>query len=181
MATNAGSGFLGSTAKFLKSIRSDFYILAGLLILSITGVALADAFVNISLWYWLAMVPVFFAASVFIDWKNTFEPGQSFLTLLIKQFAHWAGLMVVVYIAFMLRGIGSLDNTTTGLMLLSSFALATYLAGDISGWVFRLLGMFLAASLVIVAYMEHYIWVIIGVSLFLLAAYQFIMHRKSRA
>jgi len=100
------------------------------------------------------------------------------MRLLTGQLKHWIGLMVAVYSTFLLSKKGSLDNQTTGLMLLSNFALATYLAGDISGWVFRLLGIFLAFSLIIVAYMEHYIWVIIVVSLVLLALYQLIMHRK---
>lgn len=42
----------------IYAIRYDWYVLVGLLWLSIIGVAITDAFETMSHWYWLAMVPV---------------------------------------------------------------------------------------------------------------------------
>lgn len=80
----------------------------------------------------------------------------------------------------MLRNIGGLDNQTTGLSLLLIFALGTYLAEVTTGLLFQLLGIFLALSLVMVAYTEHYIWVTIGFALVVLILYSFVIHHANK-
>jgi hypothetical protein len=55
--------------------------------------------------------------------------------------------------------------------LLLIFALTTFLAGVTMGWLFRLLGIFLGLSLFVVAYVENYILIIIGISFLILVAY----------
>lgn len=159
----------------IQAIRYDWYVLVGLLWLSIIGVAITDAFEIISHWYWLAMVPVFFGACVFIEWKVARKKGISVRALLYEQIQYWAGLLAAVYLTFFLREIGSLDNETTGLILLLIFALTTFLVGVTMGWLFRLLGIFLGLSLIMVAYLEHYIWVIIGLSFLIMILYSFLI------
>ena len=48
------------------------------------------------------------------------------------------------------------------------------MAGVTMGWLFRLLGIFLGLCLILVAYMENYIAVIIALSVFMLVLYRFL-------
>ena len=160
---------------WLKHYQHQWFVLIGLMILSIVGVALADATERLSHWYWLAMVPVFFGACLFIEWKTTKAAGLSAHSIIIKQTLHWSGLLTAVLMTFFLRTIGSLDNQTTGLVLLLLFALTTFLAGVTMGWLFRLLGIFLALCLFLFAYMEHFIWITIWLALLIFVAHYFLL------
>jgi hypothetical protein len=59
-------------------------------------------------------------------------------------------------------------------VLLLVFALATFIAGIRMGWLFRLTGLFLAASLLVLAYMERYLWLLIVLGLLLLAGQHYL-------
>lgn len=155
----------------IKSIRYDWYVLIGLMSLSIVGVGFTDAAQQSSHWYWLAMVPVFFSTCLFVEWKTVRGSGVSARSIIIKQAQHWLGLLAAVYLTFFLRDFGRLDNETTGLILLLLFALTTFLAGVTMGWLFRLLGVFLGLSLFFVAYVENFVWMILGISFLMLIAY----------
>ena len=163
-----------STLKVLKAIRHDVYIFAVLMFLSILGVGITDASVRLSHWYWTAMIPVFFGACLFLEWHAKDKSGADPKALVIKQVQHWLGLLAGFYLAFFLRGIGSLDNQSTGLILLLLLALGTFFAGVTMGWLFKLLGIFLGICLMLVAYMENYIAVIISLSVAMLIVYRFL-------
>lgn len=167
------------TFKTIKAVRHDVYIFAGLMFLSILGVGVTDAFEHLSHWYWLAMVPIFFSACLFLEWHASIDSGVPAKTIIIKQVQHWLGLLGAVYLAFFLRQIGSLDNQTTGLVLLLLLALSTFLAGVTMGWMFRLLGIFLGLCLVLVAYMEHYVGFIIAISVLMLFLYHYLVNAVS--
>lgn len=162
----------------IKTVRYNTYIFAILMFLSVLGVAIADASERMSHWYWLAMVPFFFGACLFLEWQSTLESGVPAKTIVLKQIQHLLGLLVGIYLTFFLREIGSLDNQTTGLILLLLLALTTFLAGVTMGWLFRLLGIFLAISLILVAYTEHYLGIIIGISVLMLILYHFLVRPK---
>jgi hypothetical protein len=159
----------------IKTVRYDGFIFAILLFLSILGVAITDASERMSHWYWLAMVPVFFGACLYLEWQTSLESGVPAKTILLKQIQHWLGLLVGILLTFFLREIGSLDNQTTGLILLLLLALTTFLAGVTMGWLFRLMGIFLALCLILVVYMEHYLGLIIGISVLMLILYRFLV------
>ena len=161
-----------STLALLKAVEHDVYIFAALLFLSILGVGITDASVQTSHWYWTVMVPVFFAACLFLEWHDQRESGLDPKTIVIKQVLHWLGLLAGFYLVFLLREMGSLDNQSTGLVLLLLLALGTFLAGVRMGWLFKLLGIFLGLCLVLVAYMENYFAVMIALSVAMLIAYR---------
>lgn len=166
------------TQKGIKTIHYDGYIFAALMLLSIFGVAITDASEQISHWYWLAMVPIFFAACLYLEWQTSAKSGVPAKTIVLKQIQHWLGLLAGISITFYLREIGSFDNQTTGLILLLLLSLTTFLAGVTVGWLFRLLGIFLALCLVLVVYMEHYLSLIVGISVLMLILHHFLVKLK---
>lgn len=78
-----------------RSLRLDWYIMVSLLILSVIGVALTDAFEPFSHVYWRVMVLVLFAACLYIEWDAARKAGMPVRKLVITQVLHWLGLLVV--------------------------------------------------------------------------------------
>jgi len=72
-----------------------------------------------------------------------------------------------------------LNNETTGLVLLMIFALTTFITGIRMGWLFRLAGLFLAASLLMLAYLERYLWVLLLLGLLILLFHHYISRQKT--
>jgi len=163
-----------SISKKLISLRHDLYIFIILIFLSILGVGIADAFEIAAHWYWAAMVPVFFGACLYLEWQAIKQSGADARQVFFRQVLHWLGALASIFLAFFLREIGSLDNQTTGLILLLLLAQATFLAGVYTGWLFRLLGMFLGLCLILVAYMEHYVGVLIATAAVMIVLYHYL-------
>lgn len=163
-----------TVGKSLVSVRHDIYIFTALIFLSILGVGIADAFEYAAHWYWVGMVPVFFGACLYLEWQAIKHASASRNEILLVQLQHWLGVAAAFYLTFILREIGSLDNQTTGLILLLVLALGTYLSGITTGWLFRLLGIFLGFCLIMVAYMEHYVAVLIASAVAMLSLYHYL-------
>jgi hypothetical protein len=72
----------------------------------------------------------------------------------------WLSLLVGVLLVYMLLHSGRLDNENTGLIVLLLLAMTTFAAGLQLGPLVMLLGGFLALSLVLAAYIESYVWLI---------------------
>lgn len=168
-----------ATQKRIKTVRYDGYIFAVLMLLSILGVAITDASQQISHWYWLAMVPIFFGACLYLDWQSSAESSMPAKTIVLKQIEHWLGLLAGISITYYMRATGSFDNHTTGLIMLLLLSLTTFLAGSTVGWLFRLLGIFLALCLILVDYMEQYLSLIVGIAVLMLILHHFLTKPKT--
>lgn len=164
----------------VQVIRYDSYILIFLLILSLLGIGLTDAFGAVSKWYWMAMIPVFYGCNLFVEWQIAKERDIKFMMLLIKQVQYCIGLFAAVYLTFFLERLGSFNNETTGMILMLTLALSIFQTGVTTGWLFQLLGIFLGLCLMIVAYVENYIWAILALSIMLVAAYLFLPERLKK-
>lgn len=160
-------------AKF-QTIRYDGYILIFLLILSLLGIGLTDAFGAVSKWYWLAMIPIFYGCNLFVEWQGAKEKEIKFTALLLQQIQYCIGLFAAVYLTFFLEQLGSFNNETTGMILMLILALSIFQTGVTTGWLFKLLGIFLGLCLMVVAYVENYIWAILALSIILVVTYFFL-------
>lgn len=158
----------------MKIIRYDWYIFILLMCLSILGIGLTDAVGKLSRWYWVAMVPVFYGCNLFLKWQTSKAKGIKFAAVLLTQAQYWLGLLGAIYLTFRLENIGSINNDTTGMILLLILALSIFQTGVTSGWLFQLLGVFLGLCLLIVAYIDNYVWAILGLTIIVLLAYFFI-------
>lgn len=153
----------------MPSISHDWYILVVLSFLSILGVTITDATETASHWYWSVMVPIFFSASVYLEHKTM--PDEAMKAILCRQAQHWLSLWVAVLLTLKLRDIGSLNNQTTGLILLLIFALTSFQAGITTGWLFKLQGVLLAVGVVLVAFTEHFIGLLIITGIVIMVSY----------
>lgn len=148
---------------------------------SYIGVAYTDISPLRSQHYWYLMVPLFFIASLATEWQHVRTGKYPWKSVIWNHSMQWLAVLAAVKMVFIIQEIGRLNNETTGLILLLLFALTTFITGIRLGWLFRLAGIFLAISLMLLAYLERYLWVLIIVGAALLIVHHMIMrHRKKK-
>ena len=154
-------------------------VLVVLLFFVYIGVAWTDVSPTGSQMYWYLMVPLFFVASLIVEWPNVRSRQLPLQSMLAYQFWQWLAVLAAVKMIFVIQQIGRLNNETTGLVLLLVFALTTFVTGIRMGWLFRLVGLFLGASLLLIAYFERYLWVL-AVAGILALLFLHLAHRAER-
>jgi hypothetical protein len=111
-------------------------ILIVLILLSMIGIGITDFSPADSRLYWLAMVPVFAAACLILEWSRARGKGQKWITIVRTQLLIWFGLLLAVLLVFLLLHTGRLDNENTGLIILLLLALTTFFCGHPPGLAF---------------------------------------------
>lgn len=145
---------------FLHGLKVFEVIFVILVVLSLIGVGITDFSPAHSYWYWFAMAPVFACACLIIEWSHVRSEGKNWLSILRSQLLTWFGLLIAVQLVFLLLRAGRLTYESTGLVLLLLLALTTFIAGISLGYQLCLLGAFLGVTLLVVAYLEQYVWVL---------------------
>ncbi len=172
----------GSASPRLRTRRRmiDEIALIVLLGLAYLGVALTDVSPPRSHWYWLALVPVFFVVSLITEWHRVVDRKDRAGELIAIHALQWLALAAAIEMVFLIQQLGRLNNETTGLMLLLITALSTFDAGLRMGWLYRLTGIFLGLSLILLAYVERYLWLMAAVAVVLWLLYHFFGNRHRR-
>lgn len=152
-------------------------IFYGLIILSVIGAAISRTSIELGQVYWLSMIPLIAAASLYVEWAGARGTEISWITLLRTQLLHWASLIVAIELVYMLFGLGQLDRVTIGAIVLLLIAQTTFAVGVYVDWRFSLVGLFLAGCLVVISYLQVYMWLVLLVTfgIILLALY---LHRR---
>jgi hypothetical protein len=158
---------------FLHGLRVFEIIFIVFMLLSVIGAGITDFSPARSFWYWYAIAPVFACGCLFIEWNRVGADRKTWLSILRNQLLTWAGLMVAVHVVFLLLRAGRLTYESTGLVILLLLALTTFVVGINLGYQVCLLGGFLGLIVLMVAYLEEYVWVMVllamvggGVSLY---------------
>jgi hypothetical protein len=127
-----------------------------LLILSLLGISITHFSPEDGYGYWLMMVLVFGILAIVITWLKSKKSETDFAAIVKEQTLHWSSSLIVVGGAFLLQKSGRLDETGASLVVLLILALATILDGIRIGWQFSLIGFFLGACAIIIAYIEQF-------------------------
>jgi len=155
--TQQGPGERSLTERWIDFVRGPPGITAGvmaLLALVGTGVTLADA--RWARTYWLVLVPIYGVLCVFAAWQRTGQFGGT----VMRQTLHWLSVAIAMALDFtFLQGSGEQTATATGLSSLLILALGCVLAGVHLEWLFTLVGVLLAAILIIVSLAQQYLTV----------------------
>jgi len=170
----------GKKRIFQRRFRLDELTLFILLSASYIGVAITDMSPVNSHRYWLFMVPLFFVASLVTEWPNIRNEKHLWKNILLTHGLQWLALLVAVELVFLIQQIGRLNFETTALILLLEFALVTFIAGIRMGWLFRLTGIFLAISLLVLAYLERYLWILLLLAALILIIHHYISQYRSK-
>jgi hypothetical protein len=160
-----------------RRLGPEEVVLGSLAVLSIGGMAIADFSARWGLWYWLAMVPIFVAASLFTGWARARRRGETAFRILRRQLLHWATLPLAVYLVYVLEQTGRLNREDAGLVALLALALTTALAGVHFDWRLGVLGALLGITAASAALVEEFFWVLL-IPAVAAAAIAILWHRR---
>jgi hypothetical protein len=153
-----------------RRFQMEEALLILLLLLSLGGIWLTDFSAEEGYAYWLGMVLVFGLLAVLINWLQTKKTDQDFGAIVKEQFLHWTSALVTVGGVFLLQKSGQLTEISASLVVLLILSLATVLDGIRIGWQFSLVGFFLGACAIIVAYTPQFMLLSALLALLIVAA-----------
>lgn len=162
----------GSAAKVVKS-RWKLSSLAeiifyGLIILSLLGAVLAQISVEMGRTFWLALIPIIGAATVVIEWDRVRGGEIQWFALIWTQILHWGSLVVANELVSLLAHFGRINNTAVSSMSLLLLAQTTFLVGVHRDWRFCVVAIFQVLCLIVLTYLERYIWLMLVVAIFII-------------
>ncbi|EDZ67691.1 hypothetical protein NOC27_1018 [Nitrosococcus oceani AFC27] len=160
-----------------KRLTLDEMVFYGLIILSVIGVGITQASVIVGRTYWLAMIPIIAATTLYIEWERDRGKEIRWRTLLRTQLFHWAALLVSVELVYMLFNFGRLSNEGVSLMILLLVAQTTFLVGVYVDWRFSIVALFQVLCLIVLAYLKAYIWIMLLIATGIIALGIY-FHRK---
>lgn len=149
------------TESSVHGIKVFEIILLMLILLSVVGVAITDFSPRFGTYYWFAMIPVFAVGCLIIEWTRSRKKGAGGFGVLVSLFLIWTGALLSIGIVYALLSNGRLNYENTGLIILLLLAFATYSAGIILDYRLCLLGISLGLALLLISYLEAYIWVVL--------------------
>ena len=162
-------------------IGPDGVIMIMLGLLALVGIGMTDFSPQLSHWYWLAMVLVTGIACVVMEWSRGRKKGLTGMVIIKHEVVTWLGVMVAVNLVYFLLHSGRLDSENTGLVILLILALATFLAGLRLDWRLCILGVLLGGTLILAAYLEEFLWIVLMVVVAVAAGIYFMARYKTTA
>lgn len=152
---------IGPVSTNARRFGADEITFAALLLLSIIGMGVSDFSTQYGLTYWLVMLPLFAAASIFTGWFRARRDGQTVAGIIWRQTFHWGAAALAVYLVYVFERTGRVNDEDAGLVTLLVLALTTFLAGVHFDWRLALLGLVLGAAAAAAALIEQFFWVLL--------------------
>jgi hypothetical protein len=150
-----------------------------MVMLGLLGVALTTTNSGVARTYWISLVPVYGLLCVATAWrvhgKRIDRPE------VIRQSLHWLAILVALCLDFYIRGSGEETGVAAGLNAMLLLALGCFLAGIHFEWLFVVVGLLLAAALIVVAKADQYLWLMFivgGVAVAAMVAYIWLLGPK---
>lgn len=159
---------------------ADLVVGGAMLALAFVGIAASDVSGSGSQTYWTALAVGFAVASYGLQWLHAgrdFAAGRRGLAMA----AHWVGVVAAVELVYLFIAAGRLTNADAGLLNGLVLALGTFLAGVHGGWRLAVIGAAIGLATVAVAWLEQYLWVLLGLAVLALAALFLVARLRARA
>jgi hypothetical protein len=154
------------------------WVLIALMTLAVVGIGITFFSPQKSYRYWIAMVPVFGAFCLSIEWARLSGKGQDKWAVVRDQLYHWFATLVAVLLVYLLSNAGKLNPQDTSTVILLLLALSTFLAGIQIGWRLYLIGFYLSVVMVTTAFLKDYLWVLILLGILTILVYVLLRSRK---
>ena len=165
----------------LRRLTVYEYILLALMALAVIGVGITYFLPDKSYRYWVAMIPVFGIGCTSIEWSRLRRQDLGIWKTVRNQLIHWFGVLVSVYLVHTLLNIQQLTKQNAGLIVLLVLALGTFLAGIQLGWRLFVLGAFLWIILVMAAYLQGSLWVMILIGVVMISLFIYLRGRSGKS
>ncbi|OQY13495.1 MAG: hypothetical protein B6I31_00990 [Desulfobacteraceae bacterium 4572_19] len=166
---------------FSKMKKESPYII--LIILSLLGVGIISFSTQNSSWYWQIMIPIFGITCILTEWKRTKESNKSLWGLVRTQFLHWGAFFLIMRLDFLSVVHANMNDIVTGMVMLMLLAFSTFIAGIYIGWRFCVVGLFLAGTVAVLAFLEKstillFMIMLIVAILLIVVSYFWTKHKK---
>ena len=128
---------------------------AAMLALALGGIVLTAFRGPTTYYYWMALAPIYELISIISGWRNL-DTGAERMKLVLTQALHWLAFLGAMWLMFLPEVRGVVNDNATALTLLILLALGTFVAGVHAGvWRICAVGVFLAASVPAVAWIQE--------------------------
>lgn len=143
---------------------------AAMLALAVGGIVLTGFRGLTTHYYWMALAPVYGLACVLSGWREVDKTAEH-LRLIVTQALHWLAFLVAMSLMFLPEVRGVVNDNATSLALLILLALGTFVAGvHARVWRICLVGVFLAAAVPAVAWVQDSAMLLAVASVLVVAA-----------
>jgi hypothetical protein len=141
-----------------RSWKIAFGVAVVMVVLAMVGVGLTTTNRDIAPKYWLSLVPVYGLLCVAVAWmqKRRGATGR----LVVRQVLHWLAIAAAIWLDFYVRRAGEETGETAGFTALLLLALGCLLAGVHLEWMFAIVGVLLATTLMLAEKAEQYLWLV---------------------
>jgi hypothetical protein len=129
-----------------------------MVVLAMIGVGLTTTNRDVAPKYWLSLVPVYGVLCVAVAWirKRQGATGR----VVVRQILHWLAIAAAIWLDFYIRGTGQETGQAAGFTALLLLSLGCLLAGVHLEWMFAVVGVLLATTLMLAEKAEQYLWLI---------------------
>jgi hypothetical protein len=153
---------------------------AAMLVLAFAAIASSDVSAVGTHLYWSALVVCFALVTFAIDRLHP-RKGSSLAKVALPILLHWLGVFLAIELVYFFVGTGRMANLDTGLTNALILALGTYLAGVHSNWRLMLVGLAIGLAAAGTAFLEEYLWVMLGLAVLVIVVLVLGSRRPSSA
>jgi hypothetical protein len=156
-----------------------FFVAIFMIVLAMIGVGLTTTNRDMAPKYWLSLVPVYGLLCIAVAWirKRQGATGR----VVVRQVFHWMAIAAAIWLDFYIRGTGQETGQAAGFTALLLLALGCLLAGVHLEWMFAVVGILLATTLMMAEKAAQYLWLIFIIAALAVAAMIWIMRMIGRA
>ena len=164
-----------------KRWKARLFVCAIMLVLAFICIGLVDLHSS-GYWFYSKILSGSYAIlSIWLFWYLNRSNHQFRQSTVWHQLAHWAGLLVALYLINLLVNAGIMSSLTAGVVTLILLALTIYLIGVYSDITFIFIGLMLAILSYCLTYLQAYLSIImIPVIVIAAVVIFFIVHRDKK-
>ena len=162
-----------------RTLKIAFGIATLMVLLAMIGVGLTTTSRADAPKYWLSLVPVYGLLCVTVAWLHKRHGATG--RLVVQQALHWLVIAVAIWLDFYVRGTGEMTGEAAGYNALLLLAIGCLLAGIHLEWMFAIVGVLLAATLMLAVKAEQYLWLAFIAAAVLVAAMFALMRWRARS
>ncbi len=131
---------------FLHHPNIDDYIFIGLIAASFIGEVMMKVSLLFGFFYWMAITPIFFSASIISEKVNNIRTGRENRFLIKYHLLYWGSAFFAVLLTFLLWDLERIGPSEASIVIHIILAHTMFLSGIVLGLRYYLIGMFLFAT-----------------------------------
>lgn len=131
---------------FLHHPNIDDYIFIGLIAASFIGEVMMKLSLLFGFFYWMAITPIFFTASILSEKANNIRAGRENQFLIKYHLLYWGSAFFAVILVFLLWDLDRIGPSEASIVIHIILAHTMFLSGIVLGLRYYLIGMFLFAT-----------------------------------